>query len=80
VAMTRAKDALHLMQPLRFYLHGQAARGDRHVYATRSRFLPRHVVDSFEEPSFGPADGEAASSARPVPPRDLKASMRGMWA
>ena len=24
VAMTRAKDALHLMAPLRFYTHGQA--------------------------------------------------------
>ena len=54
VAMTRAKDALHLMLPVRFYIHGQAARGDRHVYATRSRFLPRHVLDRFEEPSFKP--------------------------
>ena len=61
VAMTRAKDALHLMVPVRFYTHGQAARGDRHVYATRSRFLPRHVLDRFEEPSFKPRDGEAGS-------------------
>ena len=44
VAMTRAKDALHLMVPVRFYTHGQAARGDKHVYATRTRFLPRHVA------------------------------------
>ena len=36
VAMTRAKDALHLMVPVRFYTHGQAARGDKHVYATRT--------------------------------------------
>ena len=64
------------MQPLRFYTNSQAARGDRHVYATRSRFLPRHVVDRFEEPSFKPNCGEPGSSARPVPPRDLKASMR----
>ena len=40
VAMTRARDALHLITPLRFYVHGQAARGDRHVYAARTRFLP----------------------------------------
>ena len=40
VAMTRARDALHLITPLRFYIHGQAARGDKHVYAARSRFLP----------------------------------------
>ena len=80
VAMTRAKDALHLMVPGRFYTHGQAARGDRHVYATRSRFLPRHVLDRFEQPSFKPKDSEAGSSARPVPPRDLKARMQSMWA
>ena len=46
VAMTRAKDALHLITPLRFYTHGQAARGDKHVYATRTRFLPAHILRS----------------------------------
>ena len=30
------------MVPGRFYTHGQAARGDRHVYATRTR-LTRHL-------------------------------------
>ncbi|RUW74401.1 ATP-dependent helicase, partial [Mesorhizobium sp. M4B.F.Ca.ET.049.02.1.2] len=35
VAMTRAKDRLHLVMPQRFFVHGQAARGDRHVYAAR---------------------------------------------
>ena len=33
VAMTRAKDDLHLMVPQRFFTHGQSAQGDRHVYA-----------------------------------------------
>jgi len=33
-------DELHLLVPLRFYVHGQSRRGDRHVYAPRSRFLP----------------------------------------
>jgi DNA helicase-2/ATP-dependent DNA helicase PcrA len=36
VAMTRAKDDLHLMVPQRFFTHGQNAQGDRHVYAARS--------------------------------------------
>ena len=40
VAMTRAKDDLHLMVPQRFFTHGQHARGDRHVYASRTRFIP----------------------------------------
>ena len=77
--MTRAKDALHLIVPLRFYTHGQAARGDRHVYATRSRFLPAHVLDRFEQPSWKPRD-DAPASVRAVPPRDLKARMASMWA
>src|SRR5205823_8068036 len=38
VAMTRAKDTLHLVVPQRFYVHQQSALGDRHVYASRSRF------------------------------------------
>ena len=80
VAMTRAKDALHLMVPGSFYTHGQAARGDRHVYATRSRFLPRHVADRFEEPSWKPRESDAGTSARSVPPRDIKLQMASMWA
>jgi len=40
VAMTRAKDHLHLIVPQRFYTHGQAKSGDRHVYAMLSRFIP----------------------------------------
>ena len=46
VAMTRARDRLHLLTPQRFYVHGQAARGDRHVYAARTRF----VADSDARP------------------------------
>src|SRR5438034_4387215 len=33
VAMTRAKDSLHLVVPQRFFTYGQSARGDRHGYA-----------------------------------------------
>jgi superfamily I DNA/RNA helicase len=31
VAMTRAKDDLHLIVPQRFFTHGQSTQGDRHV-------------------------------------------------
>src|SRR5258706_7640197 len=40
VAMTRAKDDLHLMVPQRFFTHGQNAQGDMHVYASRTRLFP----------------------------------------
>jgi DNA helicase II / ATP-dependent DNA helicase PcrA len=78
VAMTRAKDALHLITPLRFYTHGQAARGDRHVYAARSRFLPDHMLELFQGSgwSAGARHGVGGSTLRR---RDLKAAMRDMW-
>lgn len=37
VAMTRARDSLHLVTPQRFFAHGQNVQGDRHVYASRTR-------------------------------------------
>ena len=44
VAMTRAKDQLHLMVPQRFFTHGQRSLGDRHVYAQRTRFIPNAIT------------------------------------
>jgi DNA helicase-2/ATP-dependent DNA helicase PcrA len=80
VAMTRAKDSLHLVMPQRFYTHGQAARGDRHVYAQRSQFIPEKILDRFERRMW-PAAPAAAPGAIPQPDVrvDLKSRMRGMW-
>ena len=47
VAMTRAKDDLHLIVPQRFFTHGQNAQGDRHVYAARTRFIPDGLLNLF---------------------------------
>ncbi|MEO3385320.1 ATP-dependent helicase [Mesorhizobium sp. CAU 1741] len=80
VAMTRAKDSLHLVTPQRFFVHGQAARGDRHVYASRTRFIPEHVLDRFARTSW-PPPSQSANGRAPQPDIrvDLKARMRGMW-
>jgi superfamily I DNA/RNA helicase len=48
VAMTRAKDSLHLIVPQRFFTYGQSAQGDRHVYASRTRFIPAALLPLFE--------------------------------
>ena len=48
VAMTRAKDDLHLIVPQRFFVHGQHAQGDRHLYASRTRFIPEKLLGLFE--------------------------------
>jgi DNA helicase II / ATP-dependent DNA helicase PcrA len=43
VALTRAKEHLHIYTPLRFHLGGAIWRGDRHAYGQRTRFLPPSV-------------------------------------
>lgn len=81
VAMTRAKDDLQLVVPQRFFTHGQAARGDRHVYAARSRFIPASLLGLFEQVAWPVA--EHATPARAAVGSgvriDVAARMRGMW-
>jgi len=80
VAMTRAKDDLHLVVPQRFFVHGQHAQGDRHLYASRTRFIPEKLLGLFERTAWPlVAAGTSARSAGQGPKVDIGARMRGMW-
>ena len=79
VAMTRAKDQLALMVPLRFYVHQQARNGDRHLYASRTRFIPSDVARHFELRAWPAATRMEADIRTRSPQIDLKDRMRGMW-
>jgi ATP-dependent DNA helicase UvrD/PcrA len=81
VAMTRAKDDLHLIVPQRFFTHGQNPYADRHVYASRSRFVPRSLLPLFDETSWPViVPGSALTRAATQGPRiDVGARMRAMW-
>jgi DNA helicase-2/ATP-dependent DNA helicase PcrA len=82
VAMTRAKDDLHLIIPQRFFTHQQASTGDRHVFASRTRFIPSGILDCFACSAW-PAAHRRERSLTPsgiAVPIDLKSRMRGMWA
>ena len=79
VAMTRAKDQLMLLLPQRFYTHQQARRGDQHVYAARSRFIPASVAGEFETCAWPPAARSRLQPARQTVSVDLAARMRGRW-
>ncbi len=48
VGMTRAQEHLHLMVPHRFYVTQQSAMGDRHIYASRTRFVGDAMVGQFD--------------------------------
>jgi DNA helicase II / ATP-dependent DNA helicase PcrA len=81
VAMTRAKDDLHLIVPQRFFTHGQSTQGDRHVYASRTRFIPEGLVGLFDKMSWPPvAVGARTLAARQgVRIINVGARMRRMW-
>jgi DNA helicase-2/ATP-dependent DNA helicase PcrA len=78
--MTRAKDDLHLVVPQRFFTHQQNAHGDRHVYASRTRFIPQNILSHFAASAWPVATSESAARAASQGPRvDIGARMRGMW-
>ena len=80
VAMTRAKDQLHLMVPQRFYTHGQRSTGDRHVYAQRTRFISNAMLSHFNTCSWPAPRSEGGSENRRLGPKvDLRTTMRRMW-
>jgi DNA helicase-2/ATP-dependent DNA helicase PcrA len=61
VAMTRAKDHLHLVVPQRFFTHGQHSQGDRHVYASRTRFIPEKLLGLFDRKNWLTLSADAAA-------------------
>lgn len=80
VAMTRAKDDLHLVVPQRFFAHGQHSQGDRHVYASRTRFIPEKLLGLFERTNWSTVSADAAARGPSQGPRvDIGARVRGMW-
>jgi DNA helicase-2/ATP-dependent DNA helicase PcrA len=83
VAMTRAKDHLHLVVPQRFYSHQQARTGDGHVYAALSRFIPDGLLQYFERCAW-PIVAEATEAPVKLPygptaTVDISARARALW-
>ncbi len=79
VAMTRAKDHLHLIMPQRFFVHQQSRGGDRHVYAARSRFIAASMLDRFESFAWPTAGGQRSAEQPSGKPIDVAARLRRMW-
>jgi DNA helicase-2/ATP-dependent DNA helicase PcrA len=84
VAMTRAKEDLHVITPQRFYVHNQTNLGDRHVWAQRTRFIPPHLMPHFEAAAWPPVPVAAAPTAAGLAAAakakiDIAARLKGMW-
>ena len=82
VAMTRAREELHLIAPVRFYVTQQAPGGDRYVHGARSRFLDAAVsarLDGVTWPASsagGPADPHRVADG---PTLDVASQLRDLW-
>ena len=81
VAMTRARDELHLIEPLRYHVTQQSRAGDRHVYGARSRFLDERVLAKLDCSGWPDApDAVAAPVAAGGMTRiDVAARLRALW-
>jgi ATP-dependent DNA helicase UvrD/PcrA len=76
VAMTRARQHLHLVQPMRLFRGNQHRYGDGHVLTMRSRFIPDGILDAFERRAYGkprPRHWDRRYGS------DVAARMRAMW-
>ena len=80
VAMTRAREHLHLVQPRHFYRTQQHRHGRGHVLAPRSRFLPDEILGLFtrvdDSPPASTAGGHPAGPTLRV---DISVRLREMW-
>ena len=81
VAMTRARQHLHVLVPQRFYVSQQRTSGDRHVYASLTRFITPSMAEAFEWAGAG----ASTDVSRPLPgvttkdPVDIAAALRSCW-
>ena len=80
VAMTRARQSLTLMAPLRFYVTQQRRDGDKHVYGARSRFVNDELLETMRQRWHGRAEA-LETRHHPVSEKSLDVAqrMREMW-
>jgi len=80
VAMTRAKQALSLIAPLRYHVTQQRKDGDKHVYGARSRFMTEPLLESMDKCFEGRPEARAGQfRMRTDTQIDVAARLREMW-
>lgn len=80
VAMTRAKQSLSLVAPLKYHVTQQRRDGDKHVYGARSRFLTDSLLATMQKCFHGRAEAsirrQEVSSDRCL---NVASRLREMW-
>jgi ATP-dependent DNA helicase UvrD/PcrA len=81
VAMTRARNELTCVVPLRFQITSQPKTSDGHVYGGRSRFLTEKVIRCFDEQSFqgSNVDVKIEETSADSGTIDVASRLKQMW-
>jgi DNA helicase-2/ATP-dependent DNA helicase PcrA len=79
VAMTRARNELHLCVPLKFPVTQQPRTGDAHVYGGRSRFITERVLQCLRPAAFQSPVAKDGGLARSEEALDVGARLKDMW-
>jgi len=80
VAMTRARQSLQLIAPLRYHVTQQRRDGDKHVYGARSRFVTEKLIKTMQATFHGRSEA-SASRLQPRTDKqiDVAGKLREMW-
>jgi DNA helicase-2/ATP-dependent DNA helicase PcrA len=80
VAMTRAKQSLRLIAPLRYHVTQQRRDGDKHVYGARSRFMTDNLLTTMEAQFHGRNEANISRLGPKTNKRvDVASRLREMW-
>ena len=79
VAMTRARNELHLCAPLKYAVTQQAKDGDSHVYGAKSRFMTDKLLGFFEQTTYRSHRGVENLQAADTATVNVAAQLKEMW-
>jgi DNA helicase-2/ATP-dependent DNA helicase PcrA len=79
VAMTRARNELHLCAPLKYAVTQQPKDGDAHVYGAKSRFMTDRVLESCERIALRNMRGVENLREGETATVDVVAQLKEMW-
>ncbi len=79
VAMTRARNELHICAPLKYMVTQQAKTGDAHVYGAKSRFMSDKVMETLEKTIYRSLRGVENLNASEAATVDVAQKLKDMW-
>jgi DNA helicase-2/ATP-dependent DNA helicase PcrA len=79
VAMTRARNELHICAPLKYDVVSKPKDSDAHLYGAKSRFMTDKVLSCFDQTSYRSARGVDSLRAGEAATVDVVAQLKEMW-